>query len=542
MEYLKRIFTLLIGIAMIAGVVYIIFVSQEAQKRYARGEKQPGYSRPQPQDTSFYYPPSRPQEEDTSGTEVEAETPAPPPAPDSIEWKSLPPTENLNFGKLFPPGNPNPIFTRAAERILSAVVTIESQVLFTPPPKDENHKFFWKKHPNPREEPFGKGSGSGIIISSNGYILTNYHVVENATEYRVILFDKREFPARYYGGDPTTDIALLKIDAENLPAACLGNSDSVRIGEWVLAVGSPLNFTSTITAGIVSALGRDIRIINERYGVENFIQTDAVINPGNSGGALVNLKGEVIGINTAIATRTGLYQGYGFAIPSNLARKVVDDLLKYGRVRRALIGVTISPVDNTVAKGVGLPRPMGVLIQSLEPGYPAEQAGLKPGDVILTVDGDTVVSVNDLQIRIAERHPGEEVVLGIWRDKQEQTVHVKLGEAPTERPRTPALAQKGKEHYPDLGMEIRELTQEEKEKFNTEHGIFIEQIEPLSPANNANVLPGEVVVAINDMPIANVDDFHKKLATFKEGDVVKLTLLQRSFGRVETRITFVEVK
>ncbi len=538
MEYIKRIFILLVGLAMIAGVIYIIYISQEAQKHRAMAPFLREAPSPPPSDR-FQLPPPAP--EDTSQT-TGIEEPDTTIQPDSIEWRKLPESTHLSFGKHFPPGNPNPLFIRAAQRILPAVVTIESQVLFNPPPKDENHRFFWEKHPNPEEEPFGKGSGSGIIISSNGYILTNYHVVENAADYRVILFDKREFPARYYGGDPTTDIALLKIEADNLPCAYLGNSDSVQIGEWVLAVGSPLNFTSTITAGIISALGRDIRIINERYSVENFIQTDAVINPGNSGGALVNLKGEVIGINTAIATRTGLYQGYGFAIPSNLARKVVDDLLKYGMVKRALIGVTISPVNNTVAKGVGLPRPMGVLVQSLEPGYPAEKAGLKPGDVILTVDGDTVISVNDLQIKIAQRHPGDTVSLGIWRNQSEKTIQVKLGQAPTGRPRNHVNTQKQQEHFENLGMDLRNLTSEEQAKFSTDQGVYIEKIHPLSPANQANILPGEVIVALNDQPVQNVNDFQQKLAQFKKGDVVKLTLLQRSFGRVETRITFVEVK
>ena len=321
----------------------------------------------------------------------------------------------------------------------------------------------------------------------------------------------------------------------------MGNSDSVQIGEWVMAVGSPLNFTSTITAGIVSALGRDIRIIQQRYGVENFIQTDAVINPGNSGGALVNLRGEVIGINTAIATRTGLYQGYGFAIPSNLAIKVVNDILKYGEVRRGLLGVTIENVDNRIARGVGLNQPTGVLIQGLEPGYPAEKAGLKPGDVILSVDGDEVTSVNDLQIKIAQRSPNEEVKLKVWRDRRTLTFKVKLGKAPVSRPKPPLLEKKNKKGYKNLGLEIRNLTNSEKKKFDIETGIFVEAVKPGSPAYEAGIFPGEIIISIDDKKIDETSDFEKIISQFKQGDVIKFVLRRRTFtDKYMDHIAFVE--
>ena len=407
---------------------------------------------------------------------------------------------------------------------------------FLPPKKDKEGE---GDSENPEEE-FQPGTGSGIIISENGYILTNYHVVQGAQGLRVVLYDKREFTARLVGADPTTDIALIKVDAKDLPVAVIGNSDSLQIGEWVMAVGNPLNFTSTVTAGIISAFGRDIRIINEQYRIENFIQTDAVINPGNSGGALVNLNGEVIGINTAIATRTGLYQGYGFAIPINLARKVADDLLLYGRVRRGFLGVSIENVTDALAKGVGLPRPMGALVQGVQPGYPAQQAGIRQGDIIIGVEGQQVMSVNDLQVKIARHHPGDKVRLTIWRDGKPIEITVTLGEAPLQENVEVPEKKLQPIKFKNLGMVLKDISEEERRSLGLSSGVLIEKVYPDSPADAGRVFTGEVLLSVNDKPIRSVQEFEELLSRAKPGSVLKLRLWNR-FGGENERIAYVEV-
>jgi serine protease Do len=459
-----------------------------------------------------------------------------------VVWKSLTEEERTAIRRDYQMHNPNPVFIAAANRILPAVVTIQSEMMISAVPQDEEHRFFWEQHEGDDLEFFQRGTGSGIIISKKGYILTNYHVVENATSFNITLYDKREFKGKLIGGDPNTDIALLKIENDDLPTAIMGNSDSVQIGEWVMAVGSPLNFTSTITAGIISALGRDIRIIDRQYGVENFIQTDAVINPGNSGGALVNLNGEVIGINTAIATRTGLYQGYGFAIPSNLAKKIVNDMLRFGEVRRGLLGVTITNVDSRVAKGVGLPKPKGVLVQGLQEGMPAEKAGLKVGDIILSVNGEEVVSVNDLQIKIASKNPGQEVQLKVWRDKQERTYYVRLGKAPVSPASDNQKKQQESKKFKNLGMKIRNLTSAEKSRFEVTEGVFVEEVKTGSPAFEGGIFKGFVLISLDGQPIKNEKDFEKKLSGYKKGNVLKFSARSPGINNTyDNRIVFVEV-
>ncbi|MGC8652571.1 MAG: S1C family serine protease [Candidatus Kryptoniota bacterium] len=307
-------------------------------------------------------------------------------------------------------------FIAVAEAVTPTVVSVT--VTSTPKTKDFQGLPFWHdfqfKLPEPKPE---KGSGSGVIVTSNGYIITNNHVVEGADKngIKVRLLDKREFIGKLVGTDPTTDVAVIKIDANDLPVAALGNSDSVKVGQWVLAIGNPLNLSSTVTSGIVSAQGRDLDITSGLWGIRNFIQTDAAINPGNSGGALVNLKGEVIGINSAIATQTGFFQGYGFAIPINLVKKTAEDIIAYGRVRRPMLGVQLKPgLDETDARALGLSKPEGVLIQEVLKDSPAQSAGLKPGDLILAVDGKEVNASNELQTLIAEHRPGDVVSLKIY--------------------------------------------------------------------------------------------------------------------------------
>lgn len=538
---MRKILILLVGVILIAGVVYLVNVSYQAQK-----ERQQKYGRTEQE----VFPESEEGLVDTVHLERSpADTTdafAPPPPiimePETLNWRSL------SNGKLepligkFPYGNPNPLFIEAANRILPAVVTVQSELTVSSVPRDEDHEFFWEQRGDDEPDYFRQGTGSGIIISEDGYILTNHHVVDKASNFNIVLYDKREYKAKYIGGDPNTDVALLKVEGDNLPTAYVGNSDSLQIGEWVMAVGSPLSFSSTITAGIVSAIGRNIRIIDTEYSVENFIQTDAVINPGNSGGALVNLNGEVIGMNTAIATRTGLYQGYGFAIPSNLAIKIVNDILHYGEVRRGLLGVSISNVDNRVAKGVGLPRPAGVLVQGLQPGRPAEKSGLKAGDVILEVNGDEVVSVNDLQNKIASKRPGDTVTLQIWRDERRLAYDVKLAQAPVSDRERRVSEGKSQKKFENLGMEVRNLTRMEKNSFDLESGIYVSDVKGGSPANKAGIYPGYVIYKFDGIELEDEDDFKELLRKYKKGEVIKVIARPSNFrNQLDDRILFVEI-
>jgi serine protease Do len=540
MELMKKILVIVTGLILIAAVIFVISESQKAQK--SRGIPLSERSEEQQQKQGEKIPKGL---DTLAGSQDTTELRAPGPEKfksDTVAWKSLSEKEKTAIHQNYQMYNPNPIFIAAANRILPAVVTVQSEMMISAVPRDEEHKFFWEQHEGDDLEFFQQGTGSGIIISKKGYILTNYHVIENASSFNVTLYDKREFKGKLIGGDPNTDIALLKIENDDLPTAFIGNSDSVKIGEWVMAVGSPLNFSSTITAGIISALGRDIRIINRQYGVENFIQTDAVINPGNSGGALVNLNGEVIGINTAIATRTGLYQGYGFAIPSNLAKKIVNDLLRFGEVHRGLLGVSITNVDSRVAKGVGLPKPMGVLVQGLQKDMPAEQAGIKVGDVILSVNGEEVVSVNDLQIKIASKNPGQEVKLKVWRNNRELTYYVRLGKAPISPVSEIEKKQKNQNTFKNLGMSVRNLDSGEKEKFKVNEGVYVEEVKPGSPAFEGGVFKGFILVSLDGQPIKNEKDFQKKLSGYKTGDVLKFSARSPGINNTyEDRIVFVEV-
>ena len=277
----------------------------------------------------------------------------------------------------------------------------------------------------------GQGSGSGVIIAANGYIVTNNHVIEKASKIEVVLDDKRKFDAELVGADPNTDLAVLKVKADNLPFVKYGNSDDVKVGQWVLAVGNPFNLNSTVTAGIISAKGRNIDILRRKdnMGIESFIQTDAVVNPGNSGGALVNLNGDLIGINSAIASHTGSFEGYAFAIPSSLASKVVDDLLKYKVVQRALLGVQIQEVDAKLASEKKLPTLNGVYVQGLSASSAAAAAGLKTGDIITQINGVAVNTSSQLQEQVARFRPGDKIKVNYLRNGASNVVTATLRNA-----------------------------------------------------------------------------------------------------------------
>ncbi len=342
-----------------------------------------------------------------------------------------PQSQNLNAANF----NPNNLFVNVVKAVRPSIVTIYT-TKNVKVPANPWHRFF---RDFGLEDPRGgqeqereykqNGLGSGIIVSKDGYILTNHHVIKDVDELLVQMVDGQEYKAEVVGTDPTTEVALIKIDADGLPAAKLGNSDHVQVGEWVMAIGSPLELNFTVTAGIVSALSRDINIIRSgsvNYSIEDFIQTDAAINPGNSGGALININGEVIGINTAIATPTGNYVGYGFAIPINIAKNVMRDLQKYGEIRRGYLGVYIERMDPVKAKGVGLDKPEGVFITSVIEGKAADKAGIKAGDVVLEVEGVKVNQPNQLQAKVGSYDPGDEIDIVVWRDGRRKTFRAAL--------------------------------------------------------------------------------------------------------------------
>lgn len=347
-----------------------------------------------------------------------SEKPAVSPAADT----PAPISRQVSYG-----GNPVPFdFTRAAENSMGAVVHIKAT--------ESQNSAIERMRANPWSRFFGydnfaqprSGTGSGVIYSTDGYILTNNHVVDFADEFEVTLHDNREFKARLVGRDSDTDMAVIKIDAKNLPVIELGNSDDVKVGEWVLAVGNPFDLTSTVTAGIVSAKGRDINIIQGSTGIESFIQTDAAVNPGNSGGALVDANGRLIGINSAIATPTGTFAGYAFAIPVNLARRIADDLIKYGEFKRAYLGVDIASMDNNIAQRLGVQYVQGVAVVNTYPDGSAAGAGIQPKDVVTKINGKNVTTVAELRELIGRSKIGETLNVTVVRDNRTLDIPVRM--------------------------------------------------------------------------------------------------------------------
>jgi serine protease Do len=394
--------------------------------------------------------------------------------------------------------------------------------------------------------------GTGFIVAADGYILTNNHVVEGADRIHVSLVDKRVLAAEVVGRDPTTDVAVLRVRAEGLPTVRLGDSEQARVGEWVLAIGNPgfesssLDFT--VTSGIISAKGRPLNIINQEllvqrdpaaaYAIEDFLQTDAVINPGNSGGPLVNLRGEVIGINTAIASTTGFNQGYGFAIPSNLARRVMGDLVEHGHVRRALLGVSIVDVTAEDAEVYGLPGIAGVLVEDFAGDSPAQAAGLARADVIVRVAGQPVERVGQLQRLIADQRPGEQVEVAVVRFGREHRFQVRLAEAEIPPPAArPARAPTGARH---LGLEVSDLTQAGARRFGLKDGgrALVVRVDPASPAERKRIRPGDRVVEVNRRAVSSAREVQAVLRRARSGDVISL-LLEADDGR--TRIANLRV-
>lgn len=366
-------------------------------------------------------------------------------------------------------------FRQAAEKSLNAVVHIKTEILMV---NNSYNDFFgpFKDyfHQNPSRQNSYTAFGSGVIISSDGYIVTNNHVVNGADKISVKFNDGHEAKAIIVGLDPSTDLALIKVEMNDLPFLTYGDSDALQVGDWVLAVGNPFNLTSTVTAGIVSAKARNINILGSRSAIESFIQTDAVVNRGNSGGALVNTQGDLVGINAAIASHTGVYEGYSFAIPVNIVRKVVADLMEYGEIQRAYIGVQIQNVDADLAERQGLEDAKGVYIAGVIESSGAEDAGLQVGDVILSIDNKSTNTLSSLMGVIAQYSPGDKVQVHINRNNElEQVVVVLKNENGTT-----AIVRSGDSFYNELfAAELQQLTAEEQEKFQISSGVKVLHID-----------------------------------------------------------------
>ncbi|MEO7175494.1 MAG: Do family serine endopeptidase [Saprospiraceae bacterium] len=359
---------------------------------------------------------------------------------------------------------------------------------------------------------FKSSAGSGVIISADGLIVTNNHVVDKNDKIVVQLNDRREYTATIIGTDPSTDIALIKIDAKDLPFLSFGDSDSLLLGDWVLAVGNPLQLESTVTAGIVSAKSRNINILDSKTPIEAFIQTDAVVNPGNSGGALVNTNGDLVGVNTAIMTQTGSYEGYSFAVPSNLVRKVITDLKEFGSVQRGLLGVGIENITANLAKELNISICSGVYVNRVNPNSSASEAGLKRGDIILNINGSEVNSFPELQEIIGRYRPGNLIEIDYIR----AGVALKTNVVLKNQLNTTEIVQiRDDIELQNLGVELRELTPMEREKYKTE-GILVLSVTKGSTIDEANLVPGFVITKVNHQPIASVDDFLRVIASAKK--------------------------
>ena len=369
----------------------------------------------------------------------------------------------------------------------------------------------------PREQ---QATGSGVIISADGYLVTNNHVVEEANEIEIVLHNNKSYKAKVIGKDKDTDLALLKIDDTNLPFVKIANSDSVLVGEWVLAVGNPFNLASTVTAGIVSAKGRNINILGEQNpsantAIESFIQTDAAVNPGNSGGALVNVNGELIGINTAIASPTGSYAGYSFAVPSNIVNKIIVDLKKFGTPQRGYLGVNIKNIDNELAKQLNMEKPFGVYVENVNKGSAAEDAGLKNKDVITKINGVAVNSSPELLEQVAQHSPGDNLSIEYIRDGKNQSATVLL----KNKYNTTKAIEKSTNILETLGVKVENLSAKEKTQLGVNYGVKVTDISAGKMAEFTDVKKGFVILQVDDKEVENVDEF--------------INILQNKSGKVE---------
>lgn len=413
-------------------------------------------------------------------------------------------------------------FTEAAEKIMPTVVHIATKTTVRssayPPGFDMWRDFFGDSWSTPQQENVQQASGSGVIVQKDGYIVTNNHVVNGADEITVTLHDKREFQAKVIGTDPNTDLALIKIDADDLSAIEFANSDDVKVGEWCLAVGNPFNLNSTVTAGIVSAKGRNINIVKQKYAIESFIQTDAAINPGNSGGALTNASGDLIGINTAIASPTGSYTGYGFAVPANIVSKVIYDLKKYGIVQRGFLGVSIRDVDSKLAQEKNLKVTEGVYVESVSDNGAAEKAGIKSGDVIIEIDGVKVSSSSEIQEIIGRRTPGDVVRVKTMRDDKEMSFEVHL----TNKDGNEKLTEKATEDICNkLGITIQNANSKTLKKLGIDNGVEVTSVDEGIIKKYTNMRKGFIITKVDNEKITDSEQFTKIMQNKKGGVMIE---------------------
>jgi serine protease Do len=450
----------------------------------------------------------------------------------------------LSLDAVRPAADLSEAFVNIADVVTPAVVRIESQRTARMASREINPFRFFGPDPEQGEPEVELSGGSGFIISPDGYILTNNHVVEGASELKVYLRDRRYFTARVVGGDQFTDVAVIKIDVdEQLPHLSFGDSEDVRVGQWVLAVGNPGFATGgqldyTVTAGIVSARGRALNILRRElqpqdpsqqnlagYAIEDFIQTDAVINPGNSGGPMVSLTGQVVGINSAIASTTGTYMGYGFAIPINLARRIMEDLIEYGSVRRPMIGVEMETVEPEDAELYGLPSVAGALVQRATPGGPAAGAGIRQGDVIVAVDGDPVAYSSQLQQRIIAHRPGDQITLTIYRNRRPMEVRVRLGESPINdvavRPVEAATTADQR-----LGIRVEALNSQTAQDPYEPGDVVIADVQRGSAADQRGMgrFEGMRIIRIGELEVESPEDVRRALDTVRAGEIVSFVL------------------
>jgi serine protease Do len=403
-------------------------------------------------------------------------------------------------------------------------------------------EFFRNFQPPSQQREPQEASGTGFIVSKDGYILTNNHVVADADKVNVTLLDKRSFDAKVVGRDPTTDVAVIKIDGENLPVASLGDDNNARVGQWVVAIGNPLGLDFTVTAGIISAKGRPLQGLlgNRGYEITDYIQTDAAINPGNSGGPLVNIRGEVIGINSAIASSTGFYAGYGFAIPVTLAKQVMDDLIKYGKVRRAVMGVSIMPATPADTKAAGMKEVTGVFVRAFNPddaSSPAKEAGLQPGDVIIAADGKATDRVSTLQRIIRGHKPGDTVTLDVMRFGEKKSFKVKLIEAPDQSQvaaaddqdaQTQPAAATESRRFDKLGIAVEPVspTLASRTRMSDVYrrGLMVSEVNVTGPARGKIFADNTILLQVlNPAPrreLHTAADLDAVLAGLRKGDVV----------------------
>lgn len=370
----------------------------------------------------------------------------------------------------------------------------------------ENDPFFrhFKSQPNTNSEPI-TAVASGVILTTDGYIVTNNHVVSDTDEIDVTLFNGKSYKGKIVGADPQTDLALIKIDEKNLSFIMFGDSDNIEVGEWVVAVGNPFNLASTVTAGIVSAKARNINILRNQGAIESFIQTDAVMNPGNSGGALVNLDGKLIGINTAIATPTGVYAGYAFAIPVDIVKKVVNDLMNFGTVQRGFLGISIRDMDSKIAKEINIERANGVYVDSVSPTGAAKEAGIKAKDVIISIDNIETMSSSKLMEIIMRKRPGDKVKIILIRngnEKKELTAILKKQElsSKTIKPVTTNLLK-------DLGVELVPINKDDQKKYNVKNGLKVTKLYNGKLKKYTGIREGFVITSVNNREVSSIESF-----------------------------------